>query len=403
MLAFVSVKFQYRIAARDTGAEYVWGEEGSIAGGPGALSPTGYVTITFQGVSGATEYAVYRTHDGSGDYGVGFIGTTTGTTFDDIGIMATGTGQSKKSTRQFIAIKDLFLMMITCGFSQEYHPGTAIVDRCDLLVTNGDLYASLETAFILAWKNYGTVGSPSMGYADYMNQASASSWGAKYRSPLELLGSLCRQFGLIPRHRYNINADRHEIELFTRGQNGETLLTFGSRELESTLTNDSVMKPRSIRAARSFDTEDSFATQSADKNYDLHIDCDLVVQSSPALNDFEKIWIKEMTGALSHFHEAIGVRYFDYVARAWATETAEKTYQAALVHYLWKRLTPQRRLYERRYAGIAATEGSATSHTVAFVSRRTTIHDGIGAKNFYANEVRKNLERDELFIQWIEE
>jgi hypothetical protein len=397
------VTYRYRIAARNVNGEYEWSGEAETDEGPAVLNSDGYLVISFSGVTGAIEYAVYRTYDGSGSCGTGYIGKCSGTVFNDEGFIAEGEGQSKKSCRQFILLKDVFLVMMQKGFGQEYNPSAVTIQNCDFHFKRGAVEVNLETLYILARYNTGTLDEPMIVSSPFLDTENDRYWGKRFRSPLSILGYLCRQFGVIPAYSYNLNQNGHTILLFTRGRSGDEITGLGGREFESFIFNDNYIKPKSILLFRSNDREDCYGTPNAEEVYDVESGLDFLVQSTPELNEYEKIWIAELYGPGVRFNYATGVLYYNYPTQEWIEESDAKTMQAALVCYLWNRMTPSRRMIERRYDGLKATEGEITSHTVVRAGMRMSIEDGLDERIFYANEIRKNVFRDELLIQWLEE
>ena len=75
----------------------------------------------------------------------------------------------------------------------------------------------------------------------------------------------------------------------------------------------------------------------------------------------------------------------------------------ALCKYYQNRWMIIKKMITRTYATIQAIESTVTSHTKIHFGKLTKIHDGESEKTYYANEVTKSVENNDLTVQWIEQ
>ena len=94
--------------------------------------------------------------------------------------------------------------------------------------------------------------------------------------------------------------------------------------------------------------------------------------------------------------------YYDYDTSAYVQSNGVLAIATGLARYYANRLGGVKRIYERTYPSIKANDGSADSQTNITLGRYTIINDGVGNRDFYATEVRKNPRTNELFVAWQE-
>lgn len=390
------ITYTYRIAARTADAEFEWGPAASITSGPMLLNGSSYISLQWTPVGGALSYAVYRTHDGSNSYGTGFIGATQFPWFDDTGFVPEGVAQSKRSNSSFVALSDIILSLVELAFEQPYHPGALTVRNCDIRFLSALGEHTIETVYVLLRANKGTLALPQMEYAEKFDPENDRSWAKRFRSPYDIIGAVCRNFGIAARHLYNDGFSRHELELFTRGRNSIDALTMLAGHLS--FRESGVVPASGVKVFRTADPEHFATAGDVLRDGALEVPVEFVVQT-PAPTASEKLYAMETTSIGFRFHEITGVKFFHHGLDAWITETSPLALQAALARYLQARFTKGNRRVNCSYASLLALAGGSPSHSVIVPGARSEIN----GRFYYANEVAKDPAVNECAVEWIEE
>ena len=81
-----TTSYAYKVTAINKAGETIPGEEVLIETGPAVLDDTNYISLSWDPVEGAKEYAIYRTTSEGDPLSTGRIGTSVETSFDDTGL-----------------------------------------------------------------------------------------------------------------------------------------------------------------------------------------------------------------------------------------------------------------------------------------------------------------------------
>lgn len=266
-----------------------------------------------------------------------------------------------------------------------------------------------------------TSGAPNFEFQTaYFDVASnADSLSARYAKLRDLIPNLLANFGLVMRMSYDPTADnnngRHKIQLIQRGRAyaDAARLTFGDREKMSTISKSSDLIGDATRASHLLDSASFvwFSKQYLDgkstSTVPNHVDFDQDYQSifrtnayliSNANNNYRQLYLVSGTT----WTIITGIQYWNYFDDQY--ETAVSPYiEEAIAGYIYYRFTNQFTKIVRTYGKLKANNGSTDSHVNASILQRTSINDGTGAANYYANKVTKSIESNELEIEWIKE
>ncbi|KAB2967509.1 hypothetical protein [Zoogloea sp.] len=217
-------------------------------------------------------------------------------------------------------------------------------------------------------------------------------WVGRFTNALELLSFLAKSYGYLVRYFYGqsdgtigASSNYHRIQFVQRGKTGN-VVTMGKPK-ESSMSFDNILTPTKIYFAR-FD--DTYAYGSDGGDIEQRMD---FLWDSGALNNFEKLYYAGGNLVTS-------VRFFNYSTGDYATSghTTE-----AMYYYHFYKINAETRKYRRDYRGVKATFSSTESHRHLVPACRHSIHDGISSRDFYANEVRKNIMKNTSKIEWVEE
>lgn len=231
-----------------------------------------------------------------------------------------------------------------------------------------------------------------------------------------LIGDLLRNFGLVMRMDYDAGAGRHLIQLIQRGRAYSATLDFSSREKESTISKAFDLSGDAVRSVELVDNtkfcwmskrySDAPTITEVPNYVSFDVDSPAVFRinataAQAANNRSLYVW----DGTAGHAPVALdGIKYYDYAAQAYVITTATNAkMQEAIGGYIYKRFTADYGLIVRKYGQLKADDGVANDHTRLSILRRTSINDGVSAKTYYANKVRKLVETSECEIEWIRE
>ena len=97
------------------------------------------------------------------------------------------------------------------------------------------------------------------------------------------------------------------------------------------------------------------------------------------------------------------VEAWDYDNGVYQSYSTDPVMEKAVAFYYYHRYAASRRLITRTYGTLKADDGVDESHEHIHILRRTSIDDGNGAVNYFANKVKKMPALNEIEVEWIEE
>jgi len=393
--------YGYRVAVRDTNYEFVWCDELVITDGPTTLDASHYIDLSWTGIGGAANYAIYRTQGGPDQ---GFITAGAGNSFHDDGVAAgtVGSTQSQRSCRQFVSLADFFREAVVQGLGSTYVTSLLTLDTHDVRPMYDSTSYDVESIYILIKDNYGTASGPDWVYTPYWDTADGECLLTRFGSILSLLGHICNHFAYYPRYYYDIATSRHKIELLTRGRAGSTITLDGG--LASSLQSVAAyMLPRSIgisRARQDKDIPQEYAYEGINEEFDLQFALSFVCyHADSTADDYEYLYYLDDAAGIITGLPMNGAYFYNYATPDYESVTTGHILQRALGLYWYNLTYRKRRMYERDYFSIK----SSGSHAGVKVLARTQITDGVDTMTFYANEVRKDITTNTLHIQWFEQ
>jgi hypothetical protein len=420
--------YGYRVAARNATTEFAWSDEFTVTNADPTLTGTEFIRLQFTGITGATDYAIYRTTASGGGvtevrgfYGLKGSGGGGTITFDDTGgINTAGTTQIKLSARRFIKMTDWARVALQLGFGQAFSNSASNYNHDSIRFKQASTSLTFDTTYMLARYNTGTLGTPVMANIPYLDSAHGDFWN--FPSAYEITGFVGKIFGLYPRY-YFLDGSIHVIDYLARGRFGN-LITLDGSIIESMQSPDSSLNPRSIRCYRIAypDQTASGGTlvlaneyvynpfEDSVRNIDLEFGSPFSVRTTAILpeetvNVWEKMYRLVDAGSGDGFTVTAtacdGADFYNHLTTSFEAATGEYEYEEAWVKY-WKNLTIRRRKsYERTYGSIKATDGASSALNV-HVMKRHQINDGFATRNFYANEVRRDFFSNRLEVEWVE-
>ncbi len=241
--------------------------------------------------------------------------------------------------------------------------------------------------------------------------SSYPNWTGRYSTAGELLKALSLEFGVVPRYFWDIANSRHCFELQERGRNG-SFVTFPSGMLKSSSIQPvSEMKAADVKTIRVNDTAYVSSRSPQKTNHEIEIQVNFIAGLITGDHSTGVDWYEQLVIFNS------GTLYDIYKAKYWDVSTGSMTDTGLIAGSVNHTMDAVRKLYDgmfitrtkkvirRVYRGIkGSVDGGATyKHTVLVPGCRTQIHDGIASANYYANEVKKSMNRNEATIDWIGE
>ncbi len=399
--------YTYRVAARTAAGEQLWGDAVEITNGPESLNQTDHILIEWDAITGATEYAVYRTATTS-TLNLGYIGKVAApwVSFQDSGLGGDDSNaQSKYSAWKYVSLKKIMAEILYLASGGSYNADTAVFANND--IRYDELFGA--NLYVLLWYNTGTLDSPVMGYTPFFDSTDLTVYsGLGGRTVLNWFGDFCRGLLGIPKHYYSITNARHEIELLTRGRVGANYLTMGD-VISSEVSTQQYQTLDRVRAYRVVEEEDYYElnlmhTPGVAQNV-LEVPLQFLFQSDPAINSYEKYYVVNSTSGLGNIFAPVAkVEYYDYTTMAWVEPTATvETQEAVCQYYANLGRTREKRTIRRRYATVKAATTGAAAQTNLRLCQRTQISDGAATKTFYAHEITKDIVNDTSEVLWIEQ
>ncbi len=397
------VTYGYRVAARTAYGEQIPCNESTISG-PATLDGSNYIQISWTAITGATEYAVYRSTGGGSQ---GYLGKTGSTSYNDQG--GSAAAGYKTSNRKFVKVTNILNAIVALAYDQAYASDT--VDALNYEIKFGT--ASVFDAYILLYKNYGTNDSPTMGLSEYFDSASDKYIGNRYSNVLEWIGSVLKAFLCVPRHLYSMSGSRHQLELLSRGKIGGIVnVTPTGAPLSWETVVDNPSRPNSVIVFRNEEQDNNnYKVGGNGVDYDLSIGLDFLVQETPVtykfvtytMNDYEKIYGSTSTSLGLKFDEQTTVSYYSYSVGNWVSVTSDFRTQEAVAKYWFDRFPATKRLLQRTYAGLKGNNGTTTTQANVQLLRRSQVDDGAGEVTFDMYSVEKDVVANKLTLTLIEE
>lgn len=221
-------------------------------------------------------------------------------------------------------------------------------------------------------------------------------WGTRFKDPLEVLSHLAKSYGFLIRYFYGqadgtigVSGNLHRIQFVTRGRTANVVTP--GEVIESDLSVATILKPSDVYFSR-LDNTEAYGTTGGDIEERLDF-----LYSPGSIQNQEKFYYNR----LGTYGLPIAVRFYNYSTGAYSTGASYTT--EAMRYYYFYRIASNTQAYKRTHWGIGATYSGATSHRFLVPGCRIAIHDGVSSKNFYANEVRKNIMKNTASVQWIGE
>ncbi len=303
-----------------------------------------------------------------------------------------------------LSFRRFFTSFIKTAFGSSGYDQDASVD----FPTSGNAVIQLWDALANNWKSFADclifqkTGST---FNLFFNGLSTVTWSKKYSTCKEILKVLCFQFGVVPTYNYDIVNNRHVLILRQRGRDGNFLIFNNTehRPAEWQLINDiNIDRAKAFRA-----TDETFYSAdipSAD-SYDTSLPVFFLNASSVGVFNWYEQFTLYDPASLAYPSK---MRYYNKSSAAMIEGEGTATDHNDLINiykYYQSQFSTFGIFCSRSYRGIKASDdgGSTYKHTVVYPGCRTQIHDGISNKNFYANEVKKNVSKNEMKITWVQE
>lgn len=314
---------------------------------------------------------------------------------------------------------DIFNAFLAVAFGQTFSSTLAewVYDGTneDFLYYDGANWLSFDDTYIAVYESDGVGGEDLTTYfdpieADYI----PTLYGETADDPkgFEFFVDCLRNFGFAFRHLYG-NSDGtidgtpannfHRIHLLQRGRTFSGVVTFNAPKKSSIdLSRDFISKGVRVFAKaatinfasvwRGGPGSVSFAAPPPNVNFDLDIAALWFVDSSLPGQLF--------TIAGNPF---TSIKYYHYSISILVEATGTYRHMQALAMYYYMRYFTDKKIYNRIYGRMEATDGAVTSHRSIIPLKRHTIADGAATPTFYANKVVKNPKSSEVSVEWIQE
>jgi len=253
---------------------------------------------------------------------------------------------------------------------------------------------------------------PDVVLTNYFLPAHANYIPKHYDSVSAFLSDLCRNFAIVLRLGYS--SGRHTITVMQRGRAYSGVVTFGTPERlkQSSITLATNIIEKNIRATQLLeptyfawsDRWGQILTSAAYDNVDFgDIDFKTVFSAfgQPEDTAGRGIWVGVNDASLEPVDE---VEAHNYDTPGYQSYTGVRCVEQACVYYYYHRYALSRKRIIRTYGTMKADDATPPeSHEHIHILRRTSIDDGSGAANYFANSVKKVPISNELEIEWIEE
>ena len=309
----------------------------------------------------------------------------------------------------FVSFKAVFASMLSLAFSQSYDIADVEVEGNDFYMGGVSVIGGLETFLtkdFSTWYMY--FDSVSGSQRHYLVSGEDGSFQERYASCLELLASLTKNFGFIPRHYYDVDNSKHKLQLIARASSYQSLVTV-EMPFESFLHKKSDVFAQNITSTRSqtqnapsFE-QDGVVTAVAENNHyvigggslaagdisePLTADMSLAVDFWTASTidagnglDMIKRTTREMIYYLLTDNNDNDIRifnaviYWDRKKDGYDSSFGQDYFTEAMCRYL-QSLMSDRSEYERTYNTLQMSNGSTTTFSHSTIWKRTLISDG---------------------------
>ena len=253
-------------------------------------------------------------------------------------------------------------------------------------------------------------------------------WNVRFGNFFDLFAAICKNLLVIPRHTYDPATQKHYLQLKTRTPQGGTNITLPTPLQSDFLIDNGLLANQMTSSVAPADETwspgfgakhpqiywsapgtVSFAQPNGFKSA-LDIPVEFYLDTNSA--DFDGYPFSPGSIVVAHhagdyhrdeYHIVSTCRYLstDGLTYVLVYGYGEGKLQEAILAYLNATVNSGRG-YERTYPGITANNGSTDSHSNITYLSKTVINDGISDRTFVAQEVRKDVVKDELFVRWIE-
>jgi hypothetical protein len=310
----------------------------------------------------------------------------------------------------YIKIQAVLASMIKLAYGIAYNVDLLINNSTDFLFsidTTPPSYARKFNDTYIYWTTGG-----------YFDSTQSYAWVNRFADAFELLGHLCKMFGLIPRYTFGTAAglidstpanNTHRIILNSRGRFGSTI-TMSGKLRSSHFVSDTPRKAGTMRATETQDRNQSywylkdvleFGTPPPFAEFDVDLENDFHVSMPTGSGDEKRFLYNNDEDAMTD------MEYWNYATNGYSTLEDDGSHNNLLsqgiVQYLFNRFPGGRVEYEREYMSIKAVSGTTDSQRNLQTLARHTIHDGATSRNFYASEVRKDITTNKACVVWVEE
>jgi hypothetical protein len=348
-------------------------------------------------------------------------------------------------------IESILGSIVASGFSQAYATTNVLIRGTDIRLFKADVSTVVAVEDALVYGNSDPDTDIPRGYFNTpATNDNPHHWASRYGSAYDLLMSLCLNFGWVARYFYGQAdgtyagdaTDQHRIEFITRGNSYAGLVTPEGGVVKSMLISDTPSKIANVKVSDLQTTMEQVTTGV----YDRPTYFSWAANGRESAQTLGPRWVSNPVAGLSmtepgkfiefdmdfspefildpfnttgflfyryrslHYDNGAGgtlpiqlVGFYDYQADAW--RDLYDHIQTALVLYYSRRFTEGRKMYERTYSGLKFTESGVASHLNIKPMKRIEINDLISTDpdTYYATEIRKDFENDEVTVLWIQE
>jgi hypothetical protein len=258
-------------------------------------------------------------------------------------------------------------------------------------------------------------------YTDFFYPDGVAALHTYYYTIKAMLGDLTRNFCVKLFFSYDPVTQRYKFELRQNWRTYTSLLSFGSRLKGEEFGSDADSLITGARASQLAGTQTFFwfssehypgigGSQAEPPSY-VTLDFDtrnvFNIIPNPATGGDGRVLYASASEIIEGGAAPAIVddcTYYDYWANVVSAtsstnerlENAVAGYHFNHMHFEWKKCIAT-------YAKIVASEGGGDTFEVVQPQKRTTLNDGLGARNYWCNRVEIDLNAAELKIEWIQE
>ncbi len=311
----------------------------------------------------------------------------------------------------YISFSDIFGAMMVSTFVTNVDHALSLYFRGydvqfdDTVLSRTNIPAS---GLFMKWQNLSAVYNGKVSGSVYLSGTpGADYWGSRFDTPLALLGTLARSFGWLPRYFYDVTNSRHSLEFLTRGSWPPYTLTMPPIKRPSQIQLTTDFQATNFQISTLDNSVPSFQLPLGVTSFDFQQQLEFELgNTATGLTVPDDSNIFENSSGSSFTSGHIYTMMYDYITKALIYPPGplhgSSFLTPALLHMYYNKFSRPLRSVIRTYKGVAPTENGVTSHTVIYPTKVTNINDGVSTRAFYANEVRKNPKKNELYVQWIE-